>query len=153
MGDRRVPTARWLGGVMSLFDVGTADLDDELLGLVPAVFERSVGTGRFEIALSVPLLFDYEAVATRHLDMTGLVPSDLDDVLDYLCSVARRRAVFFLWRPFLRDPKDDMVLELAVAAEAQAIVTFNPRDFAGVEPFQLRVLTPQALLRELGDYP
>jgi len=55
-----------------------------------------------------------------------------------------------LWRPVLRDPGDDLILELAVAANCDAIVTHNIRDFAGVGAFGLRLLTPGDFLRELG---
>jgi len=104
----------------------------------------------FEINLSVPLVLEYEDVAKR----PGLVPAlsiqDIDDILDYLCSVAHRHAIFFLWRPFLKDPKDDMVLELAVEARCEYIVTFNRRDFAGSGQFGIAVLTPQEFLRKIG---
>jgi putative PIN family toxin of toxin-antitoxin system len=103
----------------------------------------------FEINLSVPLLLEYEGVAKRTGLVPGLTSGDVDDVLDYLCSVARRREIFFLWRPFLRDPKDDMVLELAVEAECEYIVTFNVSDFAGVGDFGVRVVTPQEFLRQI----
>lgn len=73
----------------------------------------------------------------------------VDDVLDFVCSVAYHQAIFFLWRPALRDPGDDMVLELAVAAGADFVVTFNTRDFAGSERFGLRVVRPGELLRLL----
>ncbi len=63
----------------------------------------------------------------------------------------RRRQIFYLWRPFLRDPGDDMVLELAVEAEAEFIVSHNLRDFAGAEQFGLRVVTPQSFLRRIGE--
>ena len=104
----------------------------------------------FDINLSVPLVLEYEDVAKR----PGLVPNlserDVDDVLDYLCSVAHRHTIFFLWRPFLKDPKDDMVLELAVEAQCDYIVTFNRKDFAGSEKFGITVLTPQEFLRKIG---
>lgn len=83
----------------------------------------------------------------------GLTYADVDDILDYLCSVANRREIFFLWRPFLNDPKDDMVLELAVEAGCDCIVTFNTRDFAGVGQFGLRTVTPREFLREIGEIP
>src|SRR3989442_806775 len=82
----------------------------------------------FEINLSVPLVLEYEDAAMRE----GIVPisrEEIGDVLDYLCSVGNKHDIFFLWRPFLRDPKDEMVLELAVEAHASIIVTFNVRDF------------------------
>jgi len=59
--------------------------------------------------------------------------------------------VFYLWRPTLRDPKDDLVLEVAVAAGCEGIVTFNERDFAGAERFGLRVMPPGELLVEIGE--
>ena len=75
----------------------------------------------------------------------------MDDIIDYICSVANRRRIFFLWRPYLRDPKDDMVLELAVEARCDYIVSYNKRHFAGIEKFGLRVLPPQEFLREIGE--
>lgn len=69
------------------------------------------------------------------LDQTHLTEQDLNDILDYLCAVANKREIFFLWRPLLPDTGDDMVLELAVAAGVQYIVTFNRRHFAGSEQF------------------
>jgi putative PIN family toxin of toxin-antitoxin system len=112
-----------------------------------------VGTGRFDIALSVPLVLEYEGVAHRMLVDLQASASDLSDILDYLCAVAVHRRVFFLWRPTLPDPKDDMVLELAVDAGAAVIVTFNTRDFIGIERFGIRALTPRDYLRELGELP
>jgi predicted nucleic acid-binding protein len=61
--------------------------------------------------------------------------------------------IFFLWRPFLRDPKDDMVLELAVKAGCQSIITYNTRDFTGVEQFGLNLLKPSEFLRLIGKLP
>jgi len=112
-----------------------------------------VGTGRFGIALSVPLVLEYEGVADRMLADLGVSGSDLSDILDYLCSVGIHRPVFFLWRPTLPDPKDDMVLELAVDAGAEVIVTFNTREFVGVDRFGVRALTPREYLQQIGESP
>ncbi len=112
-----------------------------------------VGTGRFDLALSVPLLLEYEGVASRMLASLRVSDADLNDILDYLCAVASCRSVFFLWRPTLPDPKDDMVLELAVDAGAPVIVTFNIRHFVGVDRFGIRALTPREFLQEIGDLP
>src|SRR5436189_394416 len=65
----------------------------------------------FEINLSVPLILEYESAAMRLVDTTALTRRDIEDVLDYLCHVANLREIFFLWRPVLKDPSDDMVLE------------------------------------------
>jgi predicted nucleic acid-binding protein len=100
--------------------------------------------------LSVPLVFEYEDALIRSLDATGLQREDVDTVLDYLCGVAHLQKVFYLWRPHLPDPKDDMVLELAVAARCQTIVTFNLRDFAGTDQFGISVARPGDFLSSIG---
>jgi predicted nucleic acid-binding protein len=74
-------------------------------------------------------------------------------VLDYVCAVARHQDIFFLWRPFLRDPGDDLVLEVAVAGSCDHIVTFNLRDFKDIERFGVTCLTPINFLRRIGDFP
>jgi putative PIN family toxin of toxin-antitoxin system len=107
--------------------------------------------GKFGIDLSVPLVLEYEQEAADLVGKRSLSRSDVEAILDYLCAVARRWKVFYLWRPFLRHPKDDMILELAVAASCDAIVTHNTKDFAGAEQFGVRILRPSEFLRELGE--
>lgn len=106
-------------------------------------------TPGFEIHISVPLVFEYEDVLRRHAAELGLPSTVVDDLVDYVCAIAQHQPIFFLWRPALRDPGDDMVLELAVAAGVTYVVTFNVRDFAGAERFGVRVITPPAFLRLL----
>lgn len=111
-------------------------------------------SGKFEIHLSVPLVIEYEDAGKRLVGKrSGLKVSDIDDILDYVCSVANRKKVHYLWRPFLSDPKDDMVLELAVSAGCEIIVTYNKDDFKGVEQFGVRVMTAQEFLHEIGELP
>ena len=88
-----------------------------------------VDSGAFELALSVPLVLEYEEVLKRGARVAGLTYQDVDDILDYLCRVAHQQPIYFLWRPVLRDPHDDMVLEVAVESESTYIVTFNLRAF------------------------
>ena len=109
-----------------------------------------IGRGLFDVNLSISLFAEYEAVAKRMLDQMPLSEQNLEDILDHLCAVANRRSVFFLWRPFLPDPEDDMVLELAVAARVQYIVTYNKRDFRGSEQFGFQVVTPKEFLDQIG---
>lgn len=108
-----------------------------------------VGTGRFDIALSVPLILEYEEATKRISRSTGLLHSDIDNILDYLCRVADRRQNFYLWRPFLRDVEDDMILELAVESECDFIVTRNTRDFRGSEEFGVTAVTHREFLQKL----
>jgi putative PIN family toxin of toxin-antitoxin system len=112
-----------------------------------------VDSGKFEINVSVPLVLEYEDVLNRELPVLKLSQDDVSDVLDYLCKVANRHIIYFLWRPYLNDPKDDMVLELAVTANCDYIVSFNRRDFQSVDSFGVQVIEPVELLRLIGDIP
>jgi len=107
--------------------------------------------GRFEIALSVPLALEYEAVLLRHARELGLSQDEADGLVDYLCEVGYRQAIHFLWRPTLTDPRDEFILELAVAAGCEAIVTHNVRDFAGATRFAVDIITPGAFLASLEE--
>jgi putative PIN family toxin of toxin-antitoxin system len=104
------------------------------------------GRGVFELALSVPLLLEYEAITSRLPAETSLTAEDVDTVIDFLASVAHLQDVYFGWRPTLPDPNDDFILELAVAANCSHIVTFNIKDFRGTEPFGVTVVTPASFL-------
>jgi putative PIN family toxin of toxin-antitoxin system len=106
---------------------------------------------RFEIAMSVPLALEYEAVLVRHAKALALRREDAEGLVDYLCQVAHRQEIHFLWRPALIDPRDEFLLELAIAAECDAIVTHNVRDFAGAANFPIRVLAPSEFLAQLED--
>jgi putative PIN family toxin of toxin-antitoxin system len=119
------------------------------LGASYQILQR-LGRAEFIVSISVPLILEYESVAKRQARELGLTFEDIDDVLDYVCSIAEPREIFYLWRPFLSDPRDDLVLELAVEANANFIVTHNLRDFAGVEHFGVEALSPGEFLRYLG---
>jgi putative PIN family toxin of toxin-antitoxin system len=110
-----------------------------------------IGTEKFELCISVPLIFEYESVAKRDSRAFGLRYSDIDDILDYICSVAEHRKIHFLWRPVLRDPHDDMVLELAVESEADYVVTHNIKDYVGIRAFGIIALSPKEFLRKIGE--
>jgi putative PIN family toxin of toxin-antitoxin system len=106
---------------------------------------------RFVTCLSVPLVLEYEDVAKRQAAELGLTEQDVDDVLDHVCAVSEHREIYYLWRPFLRDPRDDMVLEVAVEAECGYILTYNGRDFAGVDQFGIEAITPKQFLQQIGE--
>lgn len=112
-----------------------------------------VGTGRFEIALSVPVVFEYEEVAKRQIDELVYTDEEVDGIIGYLCEVADQTAIYFLWRKYSRDPKDEKILELAVAAGCDTIVTFNRRNFTQAKMFGIQVLTPRQFLGEIGELP
>ena len=106
---------------------------------------------KFQISISVPLIIEYE-YALKRTDLNILLTeSEIDDILDYICLIADKRKIFYLWRPYLKDPKDDMVLELAVESESDYIITYNQKDFKGVSKFGIKTLTPKAFLRKIGE--
>ncbi len=110
-----------------------------------------IDSKKFSFFLSVPLVLEYEAVAKRMSRNIGLTYLDIEDIIDYLCTVGKHRKVHFLWRPNLKDPSDDFVLELAVESECNYIVTHNIKDFKDIKKFNLKAITPQELLRKIGD--
>lgn len=109
-----------------------------------------VGAGQFDIHLSVPLVMEYRDVLSREDLNLAMSVTDIEALIEFHCSVAIKHQIFFLWRPYLPDPKDDMVLELAVTAGCDSVVTYNRRDFTGIEKFGIRVITPAELLQEIG---
>jgi putative PIN family toxin of toxin-antitoxin system len=103
------------------------------------------------IHVSVPLILEYEEVLKRQARMLGLTYGDIDDLLDYICSISKHHEIFYLWRPYLNDINDDMLLELAVESRCKFIVTFNHRDFEGINRFGVETITPKAILDEIGE--
>lgn len=108
---------------------------------------RSLPDSRFQIALSVALYTEWQAVLTRpeHLP-PGLRVEDVLAFLRYLTSIAHLQDVHYLWRPFLRDPDDDMVLECAVASGSQYLITHNIRDFQRISELGVIPITPASFL-------
>jgi hypothetical protein len=78
-----------------------------------------------------------------------LHPERIEDMLDYLSANAQAHAISFRWRPWLNDPNDDFILELAVSADVRYIVTHNLRNLAGMESFGIGAITPAQMLLEL----
>jgi putative PIN family toxin of toxin-antitoxin system len=110
---------------------------------------RAVEEGKVKIVLSTTLLFEYEEILKRNQATLGLSARKIESILDYFCMQSEHRKIYFLWRPRLPDPKDDHLLELAVASGAKYLVTRNTKDFKGVEKFGLRSVTPKELLEEI----
>jgi predicted nucleic acid-binding protein len=69
--------------------------------------------------------------------------------LRYLASLAHLQNVHFLWRPFLHDPDDDMVLECADASGSHYIVTHNVKDFRRVPELKVQAIKPADFLNLL----
>ncbi len=107
----------------------------------------SLPNSRFEIAVSVALYTEWQAALTRpeHLP-PGLRVEDVLAYLRYMISIAHLQDVYYLWRPFLRDPNDDMVLECAVASGSQYLVTHNIHDFQRIIELGVTPITPASFL-------
>ncbi len=115
----------------------------KILSLMPA--------GKFEFHLSVPLVCEYESVLKRsELNLTWTM-DEIDELLDIICLLGVKHEIWYLWRPLLQDAGDEFVAEVAVTAQAEAIVTHNVRDFRGMEKFGIEVLTPKEFLQRIGE--
>lgn len=107
---------------------------------------------RFTLLASVPLMLEYEAVATRqeHLQASRLPEADMQVVLDALATVVEPVRLAYLWRPVLADADDDMVLETAVNGRAELLVTLNARDFGqAATKFGVRIASPAEAVAQL----
>jgi putative PIN family toxin of toxin-antitoxin system len=101
---------------------------------------------------SVPLMIEYESVATRaeQLKQSCMSTEDTNLILDAFAAVVEPVNLRFLWRPRLKDPGDEMVLETAVNGGADHIATFNLRHLAeAAAVFGIRAARPGEILREI----
>ncbi len=110
---------------------------------------RSLPNRKFQTLVSTPLFFEYEEVLLRPNQFPHLTAEDINDFLNFLAASCEPCRVNYLWRPYLPDPDDDLVLELAVSGQAEAIVTYNLKDFAGAERFGVRILSPARFTKEI----
>jgi len=115
---------------------------------------RMLPSPRFTSALSLALYMEWQAVLTRpeHLP-PGIDAEKMLGFLRYLASISHLQEVHYLWRPFLRDPDDDMVLECAVASDSRFIVTHNVKDFRRTGELGVIAATPGEFLKQLECPP
>jgi|SRR6516162_3357200 len=111
-----------------------------------------VARGKVQPLTSTALFLEYEEVLRRPENRlaTGMSEEDVEEFLVALVSAAEPVEINFRWRPQLKDPQDELVLEAAVNGRAEALVTHDVRDFepaAGL--FGLRILLPRDVLKEL----
>jgi len=106
---------------------------------------------KFRQNISTPLIFEYESAAKRKSQDISLSEEQIDSILDMICSLSNRCKIFYLWRPILKDPKDDMVLELGIESQSEYIITYNKKDFKGIEQFGIQALTPKEFLMKIGE--
>ncbi len=115
---------------------------------------RSIPSPAFRHCLSVGLYTEWQEVLTRPENLPpGQTPEDALRFLRYLASQAHPQEIHFLWRPFLPDAHDDLVLELAFAAGCRYIITHNVKDFHGSEQLGVTALLPREFLRLIRSEP
>ena len=106
-----------------------------------------VSREKFEQNISVPLIFEYESASKRK---STLANDQIDTIIDMICNISKKCKIFFLWRPYLKDIADDFVLELAIESQSEYIITYNKKDFKGIEKFGIQVSTPKEFLEKIG---
>lgn len=109
---------------------------------------KSLPNAKLRPLISTPVFFEHEEVLLRPKQFPHLTAHEIEDFLDFIASAFEHVRINFLWRPHLPDPVDDLILELAVSGRADAIVTFNRRDFVGSDQFGIRVISPKDLIEE-----
>ena len=117
-----------------------------------AAILRAARRGRATLLANLPLALEYEAVCCRleHRLAAGLSEREVDVFLTAVVALAEPVTTHFLWRPQLRDPGDEMVLEAAINGRADALVTFNVRDFGTVPAqFGVKVLLPREAIERI----
>lgn len=107
-----------------------------------------VPSSKFQICLSVALYVEWQSVLTRPENIPpGLDANQVLAYLRYVASQAHLQDIHFLWRPYLSDPDDDMVLELAFAAGCRYLITHNVQDFRGAERLGVTPIAPREFLK------
>jgi len=104
---------------------------------------------RWQVNISTTLLIEYEAVLKRERRHLGLSEGDIDDLLDGLCHLANHQEIFYIWRPMAQDPDDEFLIDLAVAAQADFLITYNPKDMQHVMQFGVVLVSPREFLQKM----
>jgi putative PIN family toxin of toxin-antitoxin system len=92
---------------------------------------------------------EYRDVALRpeHLRASGFTPDEVLRIISAIEKVAEAVDVLRKPRPLSPDPDDDMVLDIAINGNADALVTNNLKHFAAAgKRFGIPVLTPREML-------
>lgn len=121
----------------------TRNCDGPAFALIQEVRQAKVA-----MCCSPALFLEYEAVLKRpeQLKASSLLDAEVDAILAELAGLICPVTTHYQWRPQLRDPADEMVLEAAVNTQANAIITYNVRDFGPAGKFGILVTKPQQAL-------
>ena len=109
---------------------------------------------RWQINISVPLILAYETLLLREAATLKIETSTIDRILDDICAISNQHEIFYLWRPTAKDPNDDFLIDLALKAKADFIISYNQRDLEPAKSrFGLQVVTPKTFLQLVGELP
>jgi len=106
-----------------------------------------IDSDKFTVNISTTLIYEYEEILKLK---SGLEIKYIDSILNYICAIAKKNKIFYLWRPKLKDSDDDFLLELAVKSNS-IIITLNGKDFKPASEFNLKVMTPKEFLQYIGE--
>jgi len=102
---------------------------------------------KFELAVSIPLYLEYLDVLMRpEIKPNGVSNAEVLSFVRKILDYSHKQSIYFRWRPWLKDPNDDMILELAIASQSSYIVTFNLKDFENIAPFGIEAISPSDFL-------
>jgi putative PIN family toxin of toxin-antitoxin system len=108
---------------------------------------------RWQVNISTTLIFEYEEILKRSSLELGLSFPDIDAIIRGICSISNQRQIFYVWRPTSTDPDDDFLIDLAVKAQAEFLVTYNQRNLQPAERFGIKVVSPKQFLQFIGEIP
>jgi putative PIN family toxin of toxin-antitoxin system len=108
---------------------------------------------RWQVNISTTLIFEYEEILKRSSLELGLSFPDIDAIIRGICSISHQRQIFYVWRPTSTDPDDDFLIDLAVKAQAEFLVTYNQRNLQPAERFGIKVVSPKQFLQFIGEIP
>lgn len=106
---------------------------------------------RWQLNLSTTLLFEYEEILKREAAHLSLTSEETERLLNGLCAIANQRPIFYLWRPVAHDPDDDFLIDLAVEAQADFIISYNQKDLKAAEKLGIIIVTPKEFLQKMGE--
>jgi putative PIN family toxin of toxin-antitoxin system len=114
----------------------------------------SLPSKKFSTAISLPLFKEYEDVTHRVGTRMDHVPvSKRENLIRFVASISIQKVIYYLWRHQLPDPKDAMVLEVAIASQASYIITYNTKDFQPALSFGITPIKPGDFIQTIGGLP